>query len=164
MSEEQKDLKVEKGSDLQMVADKAFNDAIGDVSFLNRDQVFAARDIKREVMDVPEWGGKIAIWGMTGLQKGTFESALMATKGKSQTENWKRFRSAMLVKCCYDGLQDGANRVFRDQDIDALNEKSAAVLDRLFQKAQDLSGYTKKDVDELTKNSEEGQSDGFTFV
>ena len=155
MSEDQKDL--------QAVADKTFNDAIDYVSFLNRDQVFAARDSQREIIDVPEWGGKIAIWGMTGKQRGAFESALMGKKGKSQAENWKRFRAAMLVQCCYDGTHDKANRVFRDQDVDALNEKSAAVLDRLFQKAQDLSGYTKKDVDELTKNSEEGQSDGFTF-
>ena len=150
------DLTIEAGKDTVMVAEEK--------KILTRDQIFAAKDEQRELVDVPEWGGAIAIWGMTGKQRGTFEAALTSTNTKNKQENWKRFRAAMLVNCCYDGMDDGANKVFRSQDVDALNDKSALVLDRLYQIAERLSGYKKKDVDEITKNSSGDQSEDFSFA
>ncbi len=130
---------------------------------LTREDILEAKDEVHQWVDIPEWGGSVVVKGMTGKQRGTFEAALTSTKTKDRQENWKRFRAAMLVMCCYDGDGPKAQRIFRKQDIELLNEKSAVPLDRLFQVAQDLSGYRKEDVDEMTKNSSDGQSGDFIF-
>lgn len=128
------------------------------MKLLNRDDILKAQDLKLEKVDMNAfgWGGFVNIRGMTGAQRGKFEADMGVVKGPDQAENWKRFRAKMLVMTVVDN--DG-NPLFREQDVDALNEKSAAALDYLFEKAQALSGYRKQDVEEMTKNLQTGQSD-----
>jgi hypothetical protein len=64
-------------------------------------------------------------------------------------------RAKLVVRSVVD--EDG-NRVFRDQDAPALGEKSAAVLDKLYDVASRLSKVTQEDVEELAKNSAAGQT------
>jgi hypothetical protein len=125
---------------------------------LTREVILGADDIKREKVDLTEygWPGYVYVQGMTGKQRGRFEADLNSTKGKNQQENWIRFRAKMLVYCV---VSDAGDRLFRESDVDALNEKSAAPLDCLFAVAQRLSGYRKEDVEEITKNSQDDQSE-----
>jgi hypothetical protein len=48
---------------------------------------------------------------------------------------------------------EAGNLTFTEQDVWALGEKNAAVLDRLFEVAQRLSSLRPKDVEEKVKNS-----------
>jgi len=105
------------------------------------------------------WGdGGVVVRGMTGKQRGRFEAKMGLNKGKDQQKNWERFRAEMLVETVVD-YDD--QPIFRLQDVEALNEKSAEALDHLVNVARRLSGYRKEDVDEMTKNSQEDQSDDF---
>ena len=134
---------------------------MSEVKMLSRDDILKARDIKRELVDMApfDWGGSVYVKGMSGLDRGQFEVDMNLTKGPNQSENWKRFRARMLVACV---VGEDDQPLFREQDVDALNEKSAAALDHLTDIAQRLSGFRRQDVDEITKNSQGGQSEGST--
>lgn len=130
---------------------------------LCRDDIIKARDIRVEKVDMVPfgWGGYVFVRGMTGLERGQFEYDMQAVLGPVREENQKRFRAKILVNCVVDAEVNG-QKLFREQDVNALSEKSAGALDHLVDVAQKLSGYRKSDVDEMTGNLPAGQSAGST--
>jgi hypothetical protein len=126
-------------------------------TFLSRAAILAATDLPRETVSVPEWGGDVLVQGLTAKERDDFEISLSTGKGKSQENNFRNLRARLVARAVVD--ESGA-RLFGDMDIAALGGKSAVVLQRLFEAAQRLSGFTTADVAELTGNSEDGQSEG----
>lgn len=128
---------------------------------LSRDDILRVTDIKREMVDMAPfgWGGAVYVSGQTGKQRADFESFIAKAVTDNAQENATRFRAKLLVSCITDS--DG-NRLFREEDIDVLNEKSAGALDHLYEVAQRLSGFRKADIDEMTKNLPQGQSEDST--
>ncbi len=118
---------------------------------LTRDQILKCEDIQVEKVDIPEWGGYVFVKGMSGKERGQLEASMSLMKGAYKEDNWKLYRAKLLVLTVVDSETNG-NRIFSEDDVNALNEKSAAVLDRLTDVAQRLSGYRKQDVEEITKN------------
>ena len=45
---------------------------------LNRDAILKAQDLKREIVDVPEWGGEVYVRGFTALEKEEVEIRSMS--------------------------------------------------------------------------------------
>lgn len=131
-------------------------DEIELVTMLNRDQILSVKDIKSEVVPVPEWGGSVTIQGMTGTERDAFEAEIVQKKGKDFSVNMQNIRAKLVALSLVNG--DG-ERIFTDKDITALGKKSAAALDRIFSVAQELSGISTKDVEELAKNLESVPSD-----
>ncbi len=117
---------------------------------LSRDEILSASDLNVEEVDVPEWGGSVLVRTMTGAERDRMESEFLAER----TTN-VRARLAAVVLC-----DEAGRRLFSDQDIALLGAKSGAALDRVFAVAMHLNGMTKRDVDELEKNSEAILSDG----
>jgi hypothetical protein len=115
---------------------------------LTRDDILQAQDITIEKVEVPEWGGEVFIKGLTGTERDFFESTIVLFRGKAQQMNLQdvRARLASLTICDVDG-----NRLFTEQNVRALGEKSAAALQRVFRIAQRLSGLSNEDVLELTE-------------
>jgi hypothetical protein len=130
---------------------------------ISRDDVFKAVDSQCEWADMSKWWGNgYGLWihSMTGRQRGKFEAAMGLSKGKDQQKNWQTFRARLIVACAKD-MEDAAKAqpVFREQDVDALNEKHAGALDHLAKICQRVSGFGQADVDEMTKNSPDDQTD-----
>lgn len=126
---------------------------------LSREDILGAKDTTRELVDMHKfgWGGSVYVQGMTGLQRGLHENDMLETNVDDIRTNKARFRARMLVYCIVDGT---GNPLFREQDVDALNEKNAAALDYLYDKAAKASGYRAQDVEEITKNLQGGQEGG----
>jgi hypothetical protein len=122
--------------------------------FLTRDQILNADDLKYEEMDTPEWGGVVRLKVMTGIERDDFEQSVFDMKGKDTKVNLKNFRAKLLVKVIVD---EAGKRVFEEADIERLALKNSKVLDRLFNKAQEINGIGQKEVAELTGNSEASQ-------
>ena len=122
--------------------------------FLTRDQILNADDLKYEEMDTPEWGGVVRLKVMTGIERDDFEQSVFDMKGKDTKVNLKNFRAKLLVKVIVD---ETGKRVFEEADIERLALKNSKVLDRLFNKAQEINGIGQKEVAELTGNSEASQ-------
>jgi hypothetical protein len=119
---------------------------------LGREEILAAQDLAVEVVPVPEWGENAAVLirGLTGAERDAWEQETYNTRGKDVSLNWANARARLVARCIVDEL---GNRVFTNEDVVRLGKKSAVVLDRLFSKAQQKSGITKQDLEEVTKNS-----------
>ncbi len=125
-------------------------------TLLTREQILEVQDIQSQIVDVPEWGGSVKVQGMTGEERDGFEASTFKGKGKDIQLNWRNIRAKLVAHSVVNG--DG-KRVFNDRDVKALGKKSAAALDRVFAVAQELSGITQDDVEELAKNLVSDQSD-----
>jgi len=129
------------------------------MSLLTRDAILAAPDMLTEEVPVPEWGGTVLVRGLTGTERDAFEEEMITGKGKNRDVNLSNFRARLIVKSVVD---KSGKRLFTQADMVALGGKSAAAIQRVFQVAMRLSGMSEEDVEELTKNSEPGQSDSST--
>lgn len=122
---------------------------------LGRDEILGASDIKRELVQVPEWGEDAAVWvrSLTAKERDDYErSMIVYQNGKNKPDlSQARAKLAAAAICDENGV-----RLFTDADVKALGDKSASALQRVFEVAQRLSGITGEDVEELVKNSESG--------
>lgn len=126
--------------------------------YLTRDAILGARDLPTEDVEVPEWGGTVRVRGLTGTERDAFEQSIARRKGKNVELNLRNVRAKLVALSVVD---EQGNRIFSEADVDALGQKSAAALDRIFRVAQRLSGLTDEDVEELTGNSLSIPSAGF---
>lgn len=120
---------------------------------LTRDQILGAQDLKREQVDVPEWGGAVLVREMTAAERISFEQDVMMSGGVGQLPPDVVGRVAAW--CIID---EAGRRVFTDADIEALGGKSTDAILRVFKAIMRLSAFAPEDAEELRKNSESGQS------
>jgi len=114
--------------------------------FLTREAILKAQDLPQEEVYVPEWGGYVRVRGLTAAERDALESTMLQTNGQVRLENFRARLVAMSI------VDEEGNRLFSDEDVDALGRKSAAALQRVFDVAMRLSGLRAEDVEELAKN------------
>jgi hypothetical protein len=124
-------------------------------AFLGRDHILAVDDVQIEEIEVPEWSTWVRVRGMTGKERDAFEASVVKQRGKNTEFNMKDARAKLVVLCTVD---ENGDRIFTQADIPALTEKSSKALDRIFTVAQRLSGISKEDLNEMTKNSDDETS------
>lgn len=127
---------------------------------LTREQIIAAQDIDTIEVLVPEWGGLVLVRGLTAAQRGQFTAAIYEQRGKQQVV---KLQDIQVRLCALSIVDEHGKRIFSDNDLALLAGKSAAALQHVFEAAQRLSGLSNEDVEELTKNSDETQSDDSLF-
>ncbi len=110
---------------------------------LTREAILSADDLGFELVDVPEWGGKVRIRALSGVERDRFEAEISGNGKRLKLDNVR----AKLVATCAVDAEGGP--LFSKADVTALGRKSAAGLNRVFESAQKLSGLTDGDVDEL---------------
>lgn len=113
---------------------------------LNRDSFLAADDLKSEVVPVPEMGDSIRIRMMTGAQRDSYAASLRKADG---TFDGTGYRAKLLARCLVD--ESGA-LMFTEGEVELINSKSPAVIDRLFEVADRLSGTSPDAIKEAEKN------------
>ena len=119
---------------------------------LTRDDIFSAKDVEIEKVEVPEWGGHVFIKGMTAASRGAIEAAISTTRGKGAQSNIAQIRERIAAASVCD--KDGA-LLFTQKDIKELGERSVAALDKIVEAATRLSAISQDDFDELAKEMEE---------
>lgn len=99
----------------------------------------STEDLKKQVVDMPTWGCKIVVKAMTGAVRDLYESELA-----KQLDREGRIVGSMtmpkmraLVRCLFD--EDNV-QIFTDKDIEALSNKSAESLNKLWETVLQLSG------------------------
>lgn len=114
---------------------------------LSKADIIEAKDIESEVVQVPEWGGEVMVYGLTLAEKDIWTESIL-TDGKANMTG----ATACLCALC---MKDENGKVLFDAGgIPDLQKKSAAALDRVFQVAQRLSGIGQEEIEETVKNSE----------
>lgn len=125
------------------------------MKILTREQILQADDIRKEEVNVPEWdGGTVIVKTMTGTERDQLEASIISEPGQRDMRNLRAKIVALSV------VDEEGKRLFSFEDTVALGGKSARALDRVFAVAQRLSGFTPKDVEDLTKNLSAGPDEG----
>lgn len=127
------------------------------IVLLSRERILQAKDLRMEIVAVPEWGGHVNVRGITAAERDRFEAAITTQRKGDISLNLRNIRAKLVVLATCDG--DG-NPIFREEDVVDLGGKSAMALERVFSVAQRLAGMSKGDIEELAGNSETVPSDG----
>jgi hypothetical protein len=128
---------------------------------LNRDLILNAIDQKIEAVEMPEWGGVVHVRSLNGSERDSYEAGMVrfGADGKPKEVRLQNMRAKL---CALTICDETGKRLFSDDDMDALSQKNASALQKIFGVAQRLSGLTKRDVDELVDGLKKGRSDGST--
>lgn len=120
---------------------------------LSKKAILAAKDTKlKGPVAVPEWGGDVYFRTISGLERDQFEDAYSEQKMKA-------FRARFLVLTISD---ENGDRLFADNEVEALGQKSSVVINRLFDEAWQHNAFTQEAVDALGEGSSPDQSEGST--
>lgn len=123
-----------------------------------RDQILAVQDIPTQVVEVPEWGVKIEVRGMTGAERTRIMDKATANQGDM---NLQMIYPEIVIATSFDPLT--GEQVFTPEDRDILLSKSATALDRVASVGMRLSGFTKESADELGKDFSETASEDLSL-
>jgi len=91
---------------------------------LSKEQILAT-SIPQEAVDVPEWGGKVNIRGLSASERDDYEQSLVEVGPDGRTRVKKtqhNVRASLVARCLVD---EAGKRLFTDADVAALGEKSA---------------------------------------
>jgi len=123
-----------------------------------RDLILAVQDIPTQIVEVPEWGVKIEVRGMTGAERTRIMDKATADAGEM---NLQMIYPEIVIATSFDPLT--GEQVFVPEDRDILLSKSATALDRVAMVGMRLSGFTKESADELGKDSSETASEDLSL-
>lgn len=125
---------------------------------LSRDQILSSSDLSHEMVSVPEWGGSVAVWTVTGDEISEWENSVSRRVGSGdKIRDSRGIKSALLVLCLKD---ESGKRIFSDDDIEMLGGKSAKVINRLWDAATRMNGIGKETQEELEKNLNDAHRNG----
>jgi hypothetical protein len=122
------------------------------MNLLNKEAILGAPDLAHEDVEVPAWGGTVRVRVMTGAERDEFRAAIATDEGSVPVG---KFSAALLAATLID---DAGIRLFDIAEIEALQAKSAASLDRPATVAMRINGLGGNAVADAAKNSASGQS------
>lgn len=116
---------------------------------LTREQILEASDRKTEDVPVPEWGGTVRVQSLSGRERDIYEAGLvqLGNDGTVRKVDMANARSRLASLSIVD---ERGERVFTEEDVEALGEKSAIALERVFDVAARLCGLTEEAIEEMT--------------
>ncbi len=120
---------------------------------LTRDGILSADDLPREMVEVPEWGGRLWVRSMTGLERDAYEASLLQGGEKDQAARMKNLRARLVA---LTAVNEKGERLFAETDVPALGAKSAKALNRVADASLRMNGIGAADVEELAGNLEPG--------
>ncbi len=119
---------------------------------LSKAEIVAAVDIHTETVEVPEWGGAVAIRVLMATERDAFEQSLVKTGADgSRSVDTVNMRARLCAATVVDPVT--GDRLFGDAEVHELGRKSAVALDRVFRAAQRLNGMAPDSVEDAAKNS-----------
>jgi hypothetical protein len=122
--------------------------------FLTREQILNCSDLEDiEIVDVPEWGGKVRVKALSGKERDKYETSLMEFDSKAKKVIYKA-ENVKARLAAYSIVDENGTRMFSDKDILTLGNKSAKALNRVVDVCRRKSGITDDDMADLEKNSE----------
>jgi hypothetical protein len=110
-----------------------------------REKLLGAK-VQTETVYIKSLDETFTLRGMTGAERDEFEASCFERKGRKRDFSMRNLRAKLVAYCCID---EHGKRVFSDNDVDALGQAPADMIDKLFGVAQRLSGMRDEDVDEL---------------
>ena len=92
---------------------------------------------------------------MTGAERDSFETSLFHVNSKPGEDPKMNLANMRAKLCSMTICGESGKKLFKMADVKELGKKSAAALQRIFLKAQKLSGLTEEDIKELSEGLKE---------
>lgn len=108
---------------------------------LSKSDILSAEDRSIKTVDVPEWGGQVGIRVLSGAERSMFESLFEAKK-----DDLFKIRFVACSLCDAAGV-----RLFSNDEVEVLAEKSSRAIARLFDQCWDHSMLSPESVEEAGK-------------
>jgi hypothetical protein len=108
--------------------------------------------LPREDVPVPELGegAVVPVWGMTAGERTRFEQSMLEN-GKQSKSRLAEIRQRLVVATCRN---DDGSPLFTADDVAAIGQKRADIIERIVNVAQRLSGFSGADLEATVKNSD----------
>ena len=119
-----------------------------------REQILNADDIESELVEVPVWGVTVEVRSMDGRSRTRLLKSAAANDGVIDME---RMYPEMVILCSFD--PESGERIFVEDDADALLSKAAGPLELLATAAMRVSGMTGDAVEVAGKDLPSTPSD-----
>lgn len=105
--------------------------------YLSRESILDVSDIQVEELEIPEWGGTVLVREMTTAEVEHFALKTQGAQGQLDTTKMAGVRAEVVAWCVVD--EDG-NALFKKSDVNELQKKSNRAIDKVFNKALELTG------------------------
>lgn len=109
-----------------------------------------AGNLRRERVDVPEWGGHVFVRELTGKERDEYETSIVSIgpdgQPKMHSENMRAKLAALSI------VNESGERVFTTKQAAALGDLSAAALDRVLDTAKTLSRIGEDELEAVGKD------------
>jgi hypothetical protein len=131
------------------------------MTLLTRQQVIAAQDLKSIDVPVPEWGegAEVRMRLLNARERNEIESRMFKeeiTKDESGENVVRRVVDpAVNMRVLLVGsvlINEDGSRMFSDDELNMLDSKAAAVINRLFNEAQKINAMANQSLEEAEKN------------
>ncbi len=119
------------------------------------EDILGIDDLKREPVEVPEWGRKVWVQEFTGEQRDEFEGLVISVQ-EGKLDRIPNLRGLIV---CWTMCNEAGVRTFTDDQAEAVGLKSFTALDRIFGKAIRLNALHPDAIKELEGNSDDGQNE-----
>lgn len=116
-----------------------------------RAAILGVADTPVEIVEVPEWGVAVGIKSMSASSRAAVMELAQGGMEGLDAAQVEAMWGTTLVSCLVD--PNSGEAIFTADDMAALMDKSAAVIERLWQQCFANSGMTESDVDEAGKDS-----------
>lgn len=113
-----------------------------------RDRILQSSDITSNLVTVEQWGVEVDVRTMTARERSRLVSSCTKADG---TVDMEKMYPLLLIAAVYD--PETGDKVFSNEDMDSLQDKSASAVEFLAQKVMEVSGMTPKAVDEEGKGN-----------
>lgn len=122
---------------------------------LSRESLLKKQDLRIEKVDLGN-GDYVYVREMTGRERDRFEQSIISIKGDKVENKVDDFRAKLAVNTVCDST---GKLILHPDDYKTLSQNmSAAKLERIVNKAQELSKISEQDVKNMEKNSSDAQS------
>jgi len=119
-----------------------------------RKRILEASDIESEIVEIPEWGVKVEVRGLTAAERAKLLQRAADPTGQLRLDRWF---ADLTIASTFD--PETGERVFDPADRDALNTKSGSAISRIVDAATRLSGLSEESVEEAKKGFGQAQND-----
>lgn len=117
---------------------------------LRRDDILNVKDIKTELVEVPEWGGSVYVRGLTAKEADIIQDSMIVNRNsKHPGVSMKDLRASFCAACVVD---EQGNKLFTAKDIIALGEKSISALEKIHSVAEKLSNVDETAIDRVKED------------
>lgn len=114
-----------------------------------RERILEKDDRPSELIEVPQWGEKIKVVGMSAKERAKLLRRI--TNPETGEMDIELMYPMLAIATAHD--PESGEKLFSDDDIDALNDKSGAAMEVLGSAASRLSGMNQNEVNEMGKPS-----------